>query len=116
MVTFDKYGVPFDENGTRIEHLNVNDDPTREIALKLYEQRQLQFRHFDNLRWQVPGVVGTLGVLILRFGANGNGQISPNLLLGYGLFSTVCGYFLHRLIIHMNLNATILKNVGRMKP
>ena len=105
----EKYRTASDQN--EVLSLDKND---QDIALQIYTQKYLQYRHFDTIRWQVPGLVGTLGVFILRFGTNQDGSLPPILLIGYGTFALLCGYFLHRLMFHMKSNTLALTQIGNL--
>jgi hypothetical protein len=94
--------------------LSSKDSPDKDIALKIYEQKYNQSRHFDVLRWQVPGLVMTVGVLALRFGTNQNGSMPSPLLIGYGTFALFSAYFLYRLIIHIERNTEVLCAIGHL--
>lgn len=85
----------------------------KEAAVQIYQQKYLQYRHFDILRWQVPGLVATLGALILSFGVDRARFVLPWLLLAYAGFAYLCGYFLQRITYHHDVNTSALRRVAR---
>jgi hypothetical protein len=50
----------------------------REFRLEAYRQKYLNFRHFDILRWQVPGLAFLVGGALLSFGQKGQSGLPPS--------------------------------------
>src|SRR6476620_9114158 len=89
---------------------NKGESPVEENARKVYEQRFIHHRHLDMLRWQVAGVIATLGYFVLRGGFDKQPIPSPLVvLIFYGAFAGVCVSFLRRLRVQLAENAPALQ-------
>lgn len=86
----------------------------KDVALQIYQQKYLQYRHLDTLRWQIPGLVATIGAIILSLGSDKAKALLPYLLCGYGAFALLCWYFLGRITYHHVVNQRALRRVGEL--
>jgi len=81
-----------------------------EFRLEAYRQSYLNFRHFDNLRWQVPAIAFVVGGALLNFGRQAQGGLpTPPVLAVYGVFALLCGYLMHRIGWNLRRNNEVLR-------
>lgn len=81
--------------------------------LAIYKEKYANFRHFDTLRWQIPGLVFVVGGVMISF-APRKDQILPEpwVLLLYGPFVLLCAWLMTRISYHMKRNTRVLKGVA----
>jgi hypothetical protein len=101
------------ETPTIVPNKNLTGDE-REIALEIYRQKYANFRHFDTLRWQVPGVVIALYAIILNFAGDKGGPTVAFLFFLFGLFALSCWWLLVRLRYNTSINTKALQEVARL--
>ena len=76
----------------------------------VYSEKYALFRHFDTLRWQVPGLVFTVGSLLFAFSPKLNSGLPHYLATGtYGLFALVGAYLMQRIREGLRDNNRILR-------
>src|ERR1051325_7810838 len=75
------------EEQERILHL-----PAEERVV-VYEQKYHMMRHFDTLRWQIPGLVFAVGGALFGFAPKMSNGLPHYIVLGaYGVFALVGSY------------------------
>ena len=80
------------------------------LRVAVYEQKYTMLRHFDLLRWQIPGLVFAVGGVLIGFSpkmANGLPHYLP--LIFYGLFALLGWYVMYRIRYNLRLNSQILR-------
>lgn len=81
--------------------------------LAIYKEKYANYRHFDTLRWQIPGLVFVVGGVVIGF-APRKELIYPEpwVLLLYGPFVLLCAWLMARFGYHMKRNTKVLKGVA----
>lgn len=108
------------ERDPLVMHLGDPGDPVRvDINLKLMEYKYQDVWYYDKLFWHVAAWVTTVGVLLLSPLGRGNPGADPNALplfpgvmVVYGLFAFLSGYFLSRLLGHRIRSVLALRRVA----
>lgn len=84
-----------------------------EFSLTLYREKYANFRHFDTLRWQIPGLVFLVAGAIIGFAPRmSNGYPAPWILIFYGIFVVLFAWLMSRISQNMKLNTFALKSLA----
>jgi hypothetical protein len=82
----------------------------KEFRLAAYREKHSNFRHFDILRWQVPGIAFAVGGALLSFAPRAqNGLPIPAVLAVYGVFAVLCWYLMFRVGWNLRRNNVWLR-------
>lgn len=82
----------------------------KDFRLAAYHEKHLNFRHFDILRWQVPGIAFAVGGALLSFGPRArSGLPTPAVLAVYGVFALLCAYLMYRVGWNLRRNNVVLR-------
>lgn len=89
-------------------------DRVRALGLEertaVYVQKYENFRHFDSLRWQMPGLVFAVGGAIFGFAPRMGSGLPHYLASGmYGLFALAGVFLMHRIRLGLRRNNTSLR-------
>jgi hypothetical protein len=118
----DPMAAPPRDDALKVHRLEWNDDAAeiaeqdrvRALGLEertaVYAQKSESFRHFDSLRWQMPGLVFAVGGAIFGFAPRmGNGL--PHYLASgmYGLFALAGVFLMYRIRLGLRRNNAILR-------
>ncbi len=86
----------------------------REIALEIYRQKYENFRHFDKLRWQSPGIGLATGSAVLALARESDGLPAWWALLIFGGFSILIFFVMFRIRKGLEKNRDALDTVARI--
>lgn len=120
-------GIVVDDLIYRLPEFGIVDNPSSEkfgvplrretmqaTNLAIYKEKYANFRHFDTLRWQIPGLVFVVGGAILIGAPRGDGVFpGPWFLFLYGLFVILCARLMGRIGYHMKRNTKVLGSIAR---
>jgi|GEM_PF-93516 len=98
-------------NGPSLEEFGSSISEATNLAI--YKEKYANFRHFDTLRWGIPGLVFVVGGAIVITAPRGE-QTHPKpwILFLYGTFVLLCAWLMRRIGYHMKRNADVLKTVA----
>jgi hypothetical protein len=85
-----------------------------EIALEIYRQKYEIFRHFDRLRWQLPGLTLAIGAIVLTLA---RGKDSMPYWWGFCIFGFICffsSFGIHRIRKGIKLNHGNLERISEL--
>lgn len=78
--------------------------------MAVYEQKYTMFRHFDSLRWQIPGLVFAVGGFLIGFAPRTTNGLPHYLALFlYSGFALVGSYVMYRIRYNLRKNNRILR-------
>lgn len=75
----------------------------------VYQQKYAQFRHYDTLRWQIPGLVFAVGGALFTLGKTASGLPHFLAIALYGLFAIAGAFVMGRIRHHLRANDRILR-------
>jgi hypothetical protein len=81
----------------------------KDFRLDAYRETYTNFRHFDTLRWRVPGIASLVGGALLSFGRRPNELPIPGALFAYGSFALLCAFVMHRIGLALQRNNEVLR-------
>jgi len=90
------------------------DTAEREIALEIYRQKYENFRHFDRLRWQSPGVGLATGSAVLALAREADGLPAWWALVIFGGLSILIYFVMFRIRKGLEKNRDALDFVARI--
>ena len=77
----------------------------KDARLEIYSQKAQTFRHFDSLRWQVPGLVFAVGGALFGFGGEKDSGLPHFLALAmYGVFALAGSFAMRRIRFNLRMN------------
>lgn len=81
---------------------------------EIYRQKYENFRHFDKLRWQMPGIALAIGAGVVAVAVRQGTPppYVPVILVLMGLGTSVCAYAMHRIRFRLEENREALRKVG----
>ena len=95
-----------DEERAKQDAVRKLDEEFRRWA---YREKYANFRHFDILRWQVPGLAFVVGGALLGFGHQAKtGLPNPAVLVVYGVFAVLCWHLMYRVGWNLRENNRVL--------
>lgn len=98
-----------DKNG-EIEEQERVAKLTESVRVAVYEQKYTMVRHFDSLRWQIPGLVFAVGGFLIGFAPRtANGLPHYVALFLYSVFALVGSYVMYRIRFNLRKNNEILR-------
>lgn len=91
-------------------------EPSSDALKEIYREKNLNFRHFDTLRWSVHTVVMAAAGLGATYAAQTKAALSDRsimfLLLLFGVFAELCWWLLYRLAHNHMKNSLALAIVA----
>lgn len=84
--------------------------------IEIYRQKYENFRHFDKLRWQMPGIALAIGAGVVAVSARPKVPLLliTLMLILMGSGTCVCAYAMHRIRERLEENRKALIEVGEL--
>lgn len=99
-----------DKDETETEELERISKLNESARVAVYEQKYTMMRHFDSLRWQIPGLVFAVGGFLIGFAPRtANGLPHYLALFLYSVFALVGSYVMYRIRYNLRKNTEILR-------
>ena len=86
----------------------------RASDIEIYKQKYENFRHFDKLRWQMPGIALAIGAGVVALASRSGVPLDlvSLLLLLLSMGTAVCAYTVHRIRYRLEENRAALIEVA----
>lgn len=84
--------------------------------IEIYKQKYENFRHFDRLRWQAPGIAFAIAAGVVAFSAREGTSpwVRSVLLIVLGILICLCAFTMRRIGVQLEVNTQVLDAAAKL--